>query len=856
MKRMKWLPFMLAMGCMGRDESRASKSGMLETESAALQAQRGGLLPMTDTRSDDSGGAGAAFALEEGKMGKKESERADGQYKMRKETAEPQLTRNQAIEHAKTAGVLGSTINGKGALDSKNDEAGVEAVTRAWFPETFLFEPLVVTDDKGEATVPVHVPDRLTTWRVLALAHSRTGAQAGATTSFLGTLPSYVDPVVPPFLIAGDKIKLPVQMINTTDAAIASTLTYQIEGGKLAGGGGPKTIPAQGSLVDYATLTAERAGTIKLRVGLGATDAVARTIDVIPSGKPVTVTRAGTLAAPRELSIEGPAGSDPSTDRVRLMVYPGALALLRSELAVSTARSGVAEDSYALLLAGNGARLLAQLGDKADPQVLRELSLVTAQRAIRHGRTLDHTRATLIAEAALAHLDNPVLARLGERAVEYLARNQRPDGTFSGATGWTLQRVLVATSDGTRAASSNLSTAPARQRAAAVRAKAATAFARHFEQVTDAYTAAAVLASGALAHDRSLADKYRKRVLDGIKTSEDGGTYLDVTGKVVRADGTTPSRVEATALAVLALAAVKGSGPSPDRGSGPSPDNGSGPGPDKGSGPSPDYGSGPSPDYGSGPSPDKGSGPSPDNGSGPSPDYAAQLADLGTTLLGSYVPAYGWGDGVTNLACMRAILELFKTPLPTAIKISLSMDGRVISSGQFDAAQLKDVLVLGGPGNGFAGKHTWSIVAEPSVPGLGYSLALDGYVPWTQQTVQKGLELQVPPKLVGKVGRPLEVPLTAIAPSSAMVHIRHALPAGVQPDRPSLEALVSSGQLSRFEIADSKIDLYVNPLQPGQVFTAKYKVIPTLAGTLHAAASLIETGATTFHVPPSEWMIE
>ncbi len=787
MKHMKYFPLVLSVACMGRDDSRKDRKASVEAESSALHAApMPDLAPSEDKPSDSAGGTGTAFALEEGKMGKKDLDRVGGQYKMLKEKAEPKAARAQAIAVAKTAGVLG-------AIDSKNEEQA-EAVTRAWFPETFLFEPLVVTDDKGEATVPVHVPDRLTTWRVLALAHSRTGAQAGATTSFLGTLPSYVDPVVPPFLIAGDRIKLPVQMINTTDAAISSNLSYQIEGATLVGGGGAKTIPAQGSLVDYATLTAARAGTIKLRVGLGATDAVARTIDVIPSGKPVSVTRAGTLAAPRELTIVGPAGSDPTTDRVRLMVYPGALALLRSELAVSTARSGVAEDSYALLLAGNGARLLAQLGDKADPQVLRELSLITAQRAIRHGRTLDHTRATLIAEAALAHLDNPVLARLGERAVEYLARNQRPDGTFSGATGWTLQRVLVATSDGTRAASSNLSTAQARQRAAAVQAKAATAFARHFEQVTDAYTAAAVLTSGAVTGD--LADKYRKRVQGGIKVSEDGAKYLDVTDRVVRADGTTPSRVEATALAVLALSGSK------------------------------------------------------------DPEHAALLADLGTTLLGSYVPAYGWGDGVTNLACMRAILDLFKTPLPSAIKITLSMDGKEVSSGQFDSTQLKDVLVLDGPGNGFAGGHTWSIVAEPSVPGLGYALALNGYVPWENQTVQKGLELQVPPKLAGKVGRPLEVPLTAIAPSSATVHIRHALPAGVQPDRPSLEALVASNQLSRFEIADGKVDLYVNPLQPGQVFTAKYKVIPTLAGTLHAAASLIETGTTTFHVPPSEWTIE
>jgi hypothetical protein len=479
------------------------------------------------------------------------------------------------------------------------------------------------------------------------------------------------------------------------------------------------------------------------------------------------------------------------------MVYPGALALLRSELSVSIARSGVAEDGYALLLAGNATKLLTQLGDKPDVQVLRDLSIVTGQRAIRHGRTLDVTRASLLAEAALSHLDNPVLARLGERAVAYLAQHQRPDGTFSGATGWTLQRVLVATADGTRAAGANLSTANARQRAQAVRAKAAGAFARTLEQVTDGYTAAAILASGAVKGE--IADKLRKRVLDAIKanTDGDGAKYLHVGENVVRADGTVPSRADATALAVLALEGVAASG-----------------------------------------------------------GKDAPLADLGTTLLGSYTPVYGWGDGRTNLTAMRAILKLFQTPLPASVKVTLKMDGKELASGQFDSAKLKDVLVLDGAAGGLAGSHEWSITAEPAVPGLGFSLALNAWVPWEKQTTNKGLELQLPEKIAGKVGKFVELAVTAIAPSGRPVHIRHALPAGVQVDRPSLEALVSSGQLSRFETADGKVDLYVNSLQPGQVFTAKYKVIPTLAGTLHAQASLIETGTTLFHVPPSEWTIE
>src|SRR6185503_1254481 len=103
----------------------------------------------------------------------------------------------------------------------------------------------------------------------------------------------------------------------------------------------------------------------------------------------------------------------------------------RAELAATGGRGGVAEDAYTLLLAGRAPALLAALGDQADPEALRQLSLLGAQRAVRHARTLDVTRATLLAEAALTHPDNPVLTRLGERSAAWLAEHQRPDGTFS-----------------------------------------------------------------------------------------------------------------------------------------------------------------------------------------------------------------------------------------------------------------------------------------------------------------------------------------------------------------------------------------------------------------------------------------
>jgi hypothetical protein len=186
------------------------------------------------------------------------------------------------------AGGSGSGIGILGGLADKeaNDGEGgtaEPAPTRAWFPETFLFEPLIVTDADGRANVPVKVPDRLTTWRVLALAHSRQGSQAGAVTSFLGTLPTYVDPVTPPFLYAGDVVRLPVQVVNTTDADISTSLTYAATGGALSSDGKSVKVPAGGTALDVVTLTTTTPGAAVFKATLGTTDAVEKRIELKPS---------------------------------------------------------------------------------------------------------------------------------------------------------------------------------------------------------------------------------------------------------------------------------------------------------------------------------------------------------------------------------------------------------------------------------------------------------------------------------------------------------------------------------------------------------------------------------------------
>jgi len=703
--------------------------------------------------------------------------------------------RSKMKKEAKSSALLAVLgTNDEADADGAFGEGEVEeATTRSWFPETFLFEPRIVTGADGRAEHATTVPDRLTTWRVLALAHSRDGAQAGITTSFLGTLPIYIDPILPTFLVAGDRVRLPVQVVNTTSEAISTTVELEAKGAKLTSARRQSVrVPARGSVVLSAKIAVDRSGELELRASVGADDAVARRVPIRPSGRPHSIDHSGTLAAPRTFELVGPADLDPSSAQVGLTVYAGALSMLRSELAAAPQRGGVAEDAYTLLLAGQAPALLQSLGDEPDAEALRKIALIASQRAIRHARSPNLPQAVLLAEAALAHPNNPLLSRLGARLVSTVQGAQRPDGTYGGGSGWTLQRLLVTTARATRAAGANAGTSDAAKRSATLsQLRANFAFERYVNRVEDPYTAATIVSSGALSG--SLEAAYRKRVRDAIETRGDGSRYLPVPAGVVRGDGGAPSELEATALAALAL---KGD------------------------------------------------------------DEAPWRADLGATLLAGYSGWRGWGDGVTNLECLRAVVDLFSEPVPPGVDVVLEMDGALLARGTLDATKVRETLTLFAPAPGAEGKHQWSVRADPPVPGLGFALSLNTWVPWRAEP-SRGLDLAVrlPDRIA--VTKPASIEVQAVAPAAMALTLKIPLPAGVQTDASSLDRLVSDGKIDRYESIDGLVTLHVPSREPGVPFVASFVTIATLAGKLHPdAPSIAAYGGTTRYIPPVPWTVE
>ena len=429
----------------------------------------------------------------------------------------------------------------KSAADG--DDGGGERM-RSWFPEAFLWRPLVATDASGVATLDVRVPDQLTTWRILALAHTQAGAQAGATHTFASALPLYVDPVVPGWMYAGDRVDLPVQVVNTTDAAVSAPLTVTADGALVGQAAASLTLPAGATIVQRVSLSAEGAGKSHVTAILSGGDAVQREIPVIPRGRPVDRIRGGTVASTVGFALTAPDGADPTTEELSVLVFPGPLAVLQSEIERGGSGASASDAAYGFALATRIGDLSKLAGFEVDADSVRRLKIVSWQRVVQHARAPDPGVAADLLAAMRGTTDHEQAVELIGRLQRTLADGQRADGTWARSYSGTLQNVLVSTAFGGRQLSDD-QTGP--------RLKAKGALARQMAQITDPYTAAVVLASGLV--EGADAEKLRAIVTDAV-VDVDGHKSVAVPAQVTNPWGWAPSRAEMLAWTILALPAT------------------------------------------------------------------------------------------------------------------------------------------------------------------------------------------------------------------------------------------------------------------------------------------------------------
>ncbi|MCB9791800.1 MAG: hypothetical protein H6741_03650 [Alphaproteobacteria bacterium] len=450
-----------------------------------------------------------------------------------------------ALEEAASAEPEEAPMDGRMAAKPGAAEAGPSL--RSWFPETFLWEPLVITDEAGQASLEVRVPDSLTTWRVLALAASREGAQAGDVYTFSSSLPVYVDPIVPQRLRVGDALELPVQVVNTTAEALQSQLSVSTAG--LQGGAsGTVQVAAYGTRVEQVRVVARQPGPATVTASLGGADAVRRELQVEPVGQKLTDSRSGILGSEDAVDMAAAPGAEYA--RARLVLFAGPLGLLRSELSSAGGRMGygVAEQAFAFTLATEASAILSALGGDpamADPEAMRALRLQAQQALVRSARGASQVEAAATLSAARHAPEDPVAERLATRMEDSLRNSQLPDGTWAVPSGSSVQLMMARTA---------WIAASTQDRGARVRASGA--IERFGERMAnpetgDAYTAALVIRSGL--GDEALQARLRSLIEGAITKDGTGASRIKLPPGVQRPDGGMPSPAEVEALCAAAL---------------------------------------------------------------------------------------------------------------------------------------------------------------------------------------------------------------------------------------------------------------------------------------------------------------
>src|SRR6185295_9252315 len=205
-------------------------------------------------------------------------------------------------------------------LDSKKRQANEPAApppppgqepavqVRSDFRSTALWQPDLVTDNQGKATVKVTFPDSLTGWTATARVATQ-GNQFGIANATARTKqPLIVRLQAPRFFVVGDSVTISAVINNNTDRAMSVapslaadglTVTGLVQDGRpVKGEQGPVSVPANGEArVDWLVAVTQ-SGNAKLKVearGNKHSDAMEKSFAVYEHGIEKLITKSGKL---------------------------------------------------------------------------------------------------------------------------------------------------------------------------------------------------------------------------------------------------------------------------------------------------------------------------------------------------------------------------------------------------------------------------------------------------------------------------------------------------------------------------------------------------------------------------------
>jgi A-macroglobulin TED domain/Alpha-2-macroglobulin family/Carboxypeptidase regulatory-like domain/A-macroglobulin receptor binding domain len=199
---------------------------------------------------------------------------------------------------------------------------------RQFFPETLLWRPEIVTDDRGRAQVKFPLADNITTWKLAAVASTVDGQMGTAAKAIRAFQPFFIEHDPPSVLTVGDEIALPVVLRNYLDrkadvnVEMKPTAWFALNGPSSFRTGIDRNGSAS-NLFRFTAVAAAKDGKQEVSaIGVGASDAISKTVAVHPNGEEVAESESTVFGDDGLLNVAIPEDAIGGSLSTTLKIYP------------------------------------------------------------------------------------------------------------------------------------------------------------------------------------------------------------------------------------------------------------------------------------------------------------------------------------------------------------------------------------------------------------------------------------------------------------------------------------------------------------------------------------------------------
>lgn len=207
------------------------------------------------------------------------------------------------------------------------DKHQLQSPERTDFRTTLFWKPVVELGKSGRAVVEFYNADAITSYRATVEGLADDGTAGRAETRFFTQQPLALAVKLPPHVVLGDTVALPVVVTNNTNQPISGPMGVNVPAGWKAIGGAPNnlTVKAHGAATiapRYVIAGSEGSAEVAIIFGSpdGLHDSFRRTLPVLPMGYPMSKAFSGNEAK-KTYALDA-AGALPGTLRLTLTAFP------------------------------------------------------------------------------------------------------------------------------------------------------------------------------------------------------------------------------------------------------------------------------------------------------------------------------------------------------------------------------------------------------------------------------------------------------------------------------------------------------------------------------------------------------